>query len=138
MEAENQFNLGRASEITRDEMKFQKFVNRLRTRFTILFDNLLEVQLVLKGVTTREEWKEIKNDIYYEFAEDNHFAELKYSELMRERLSLLRDIDEYTGRYFSQEYIRKYVLRQSEAEIAQMAKEMEASGGGEDEDDLDF
>ena len=135
MEAENQFNLGRASEITRDEMKFQKFVNRLRTRFTILFDNLLEVQLVLKGVTTREEWKDIKNDIYYEFAEDNHFAELKYSELMRERLSLLRDIDEYTGKYFSQEYIRKFVLRQSEDDIEEIDKQIAQEEPTEDEED---
>ena len=94
MEAENQFNLGRASEITRDELKFSKFVKRLRLRFSHLFLNILEIQLALKGITTRKEFKEeMRNRIFFDFADDNHFAELKYSEMMRERITLLRDVD---------------------------------------------
>ena len=137
MEAENQFNLGRASEITRDELKFSKFVKRLRLRFANLFLNVLEVQLALKGITTRKEFREdIKNKIYFDFADDNHFAELKYSEMMRERLTLLRDVDEYVGKYYSTEYVRKYVLRQSEDDIQDIDKQISAEGSDQ-EDNMD-
>jgi len=137
MEAENQFNLGRASEITRDELKFSKFIARLQLRFSHLFLGLLEIQLALKGVTTRKEFQEeMRKSIFFEYAEDNHFTELKYSETMRERLSLLRDIDEYTGKYFSTEYIRKYVLRQSEEDIEEIDKQI-ADEGSDQEDDME-
>ena len=138
MEAENQFNLGRASEITRDELKFSKFVKRLRLRFSHLFLNILEIQLVLKGITTRKEFKEeMKNRIFFDFADDNHFAELKYSEMMRERITLLRDVDEYVGKYYSTEYVRKYVLRQSEEDIQEIDKQISAEGSDQEDDDME-
>ena len=134
MEAENQFNLGRASEITRDELKFSKFVKRLRLRFSHLFIRLLEIQLALKGITTRKEFmEEMCNKIYFDFAEDNHFAELKASEVMTERLRLLGDIDQYVGKYFSTKYIREKVLHQSEEDIEQIDKEIEIEGSDEDD-----
>jgi len=142
MEAENQFNLGRASEITRDELKFSKFVKRLRLRFSHLFIRLLEIQLALKGITTRKEFmEEMCNKIYFDFAEDNHFAELKASEVMTERLRLLSDIDQYVGKYFSTKYIREKVLHQSEEDMEQIDKEIEIEGSDEEEapqDNSDF
>lgn len=133
MEAENQFNLGRSSEITRDEIKFSKFVLRLRSKFTSLFDDLLEIHLALKGITTRAEWKEIKQDIFYNFQEDNHFTELKESEIMTERLRMLGEIDSYVGKYFSEEWVRKNVLRMTEDEIKDTDKQIKAEGGDEEE-----
>jgi len=124
LETETQFNLGRSSEITRDELKFSRFINRLRNRFTELFMILLERQLLLKGIITKKEWKEIKGQIYYDFLEDNHFAELKNNEILQGRLQLLGDIDQYTGKYFSVEWIRKNVLMQTEDDIEEMDEQM--------------
>jgi hypothetical protein len=137
MEAESQFNLGRASEITRDELKFHKFVERLRVRFSILFDELLEIHLALKGITTRKEWKEMREHIYYNFMEDNHFTELKESEMMTERLRILGDVDQYVGKYFSEEWIRKNVLRMSEENIQDIEKQIKKEGSDEDMEDDD-
>ena len=120
LEADNSFNLGRASEITRDELKFSKFIARLRYRFSELFHILLERQLLLKGIITKQEWNDIKGKIYYDFLEDNHFSELKNAEIMRERLNTLRDIDEYVGKYYSTEWVRKNVLMQTEDEIEEI------------------
>ena len=120
LEADNSFNLGRASEITRDELKFSKFIARLRYRFSELFHILLERQLLLKGIITKQEWNDIKGKIYYDFLEDNHFSELKNAEIMRERLNTLRDIDEYVGKYYSAEWVRKNVLMQTEDEIEEI------------------
>jgi hypothetical protein len=125
MDAENQFNLGRASEITRDELKFNKFVMRLRNRFSILFSDLLEIQLALKGVITRGEWKEMKQDIYYDFQEDNHFTELKDTEIMQGRLQILGEVDNFVGKYFSEDWIRKNVLRMTEEEIKDEQKQID-------------
>ena len=125
IESDNTFNLGRASEITRDELKFSKFIARLRLRFSHLFDRLLETQLLLKGICTRNEWKQIKEEIHYDFVQDMHFAELKEVEIMKERLNLLGEIDQYVGKYFSVRYIREKVLRQSETEIEDLNKEMQ-------------
>ena len=125
MDAENQFNLGRASEITRDELKFNKFVMRLRNRFSILFSDLLEIQLALKGVITRGEWKEMKQDIFYDFQEDNHFTELKEMEIMQGRLQILGDVDSFVGKYFSEDWIRKNVLRMTEEEIKDEQKQID-------------
>ena len=125
MDAENQFNLGRASEITRDELKFNKFVMRLRNRFSILFSDLLEIQLALKGVITRGEWKEMKQDIYYDFQEDNHFTELKETEIMQGRLQILGEVDNFVGKYFSEDWIRKNVLRMTEEEIKHEQKQID-------------
>jgi len=125
MDAENQFNLGRASEITRDELKFNKFVMRLRNRFSILFSDLLEIQLALKGVITRGEWKEMKQDIHYDFQEDNHFTELKDTEIMQGRLQILGEVDNFVGKYFSEDWIRKNVLRMTEEEIKDEQKQID-------------
>tara|TARA_Y100000361_G_C11125160_1_gene325479 strand:- start:315 stop:1199 length:885 start_codon:yes stop_codon:yes gene_type:complete len=135
MEQENQFQLGRASEITRDELKFNKFIKRLRSKFTTLFDELLEIHLALTGVTTRKEWQEMKQDIYYDFMEDNHFTELKDTEILTERLRLLGDIDSYAGKYFSEQWIRTNVLRMTEDEVAEIEKQINQEGGGEDPED---
>jgi hypothetical protein len=136
LESDNGFSLGRTSEITRDELKFSKYIARLRLRFTHLFDKLLETQLVLKGVCTKAEWQQLKEEIYYDFVTDAHFTELKETEVMKERLMLLSDIDNYTGKYFSVSWIRKKVLRQTEDDIKQMDEEMaEEAEDGEDEDD---
>jgi len=137
LQADGAFNLGRASEITRDELKFSRFVNRLRTRFSEIFHILLERQLLLKGVITAQEWKEMQDDIHYDFMEDNHFAELKDSEILENRLRLLADVDQYTGKYFSVSWIQKNVLRQSEEDIEQIQQEIEDEGGGEIEGDED-
>ena len=126
MEADNQFNLGRASEITRDEIKFNKFVQRLRNRFTHLFDGLLEIQLVLKGVLSRADWEEMRNTIYYNFKEDNFFSELKETEILTERLRLAGEIDPLVGKYYSMKWVRENILRMSEEDIKAVDKEIDA------------
>jgi len=128
LEPEGQFSLGRSGEITRDEVKYAKFVERLRDRFTHLFDNLLEIQLLLKGVMTREEWKEMKNDIKYDFQRDNYYAEIKEQDMMNNRLAVLGVVDAYVGKYYSVEWIRKNVLRQTEDEMKEMDSQMAAEG----------
>ncbi len=124
LESDTGFSLGRASEITRDELKFSKFIARLRNRFTHLFDRMLETQLVLKGICTKAEWQQIKEEIYFDFITDAHFAELKDAEILKERLTLLSDIDQHVGKYFSVAYVRKNILQQTEDDIKQMDKEM--------------
>lgn len=119
------FSLGRVSEITRDELKFAKFVSRLRKKFTDLFDQSLRVQCVLKGICTDEEWNDIKEHVHYDFIKDNNFTELKDAELMKERLSLLEAVDPYTGRYYSQAWIQRNVLRQNDDQIKQMQQEID-------------
>ena len=137
MEAEVNFNIGRSTEISRDEIKFQKFINRIRNKFASLFDNLLEIHLALKGVMTRSEWDEVKNSITYNFANDNHFQELKQAEIMSERLRLLGEVDPLVGKYFSLSWVRKNVLRMTEDEIIAINKEIEVEGSGEEFDNID-
>ena len=120
MESENGFNLGRAAEITRDELKFTKFVQRLRKRFTQLFHDVLKTQLVLKGIITIEDWSNLKEHIQYDYLKDGYFSELKSAELLRERLNLANEVSPYIGKYFSVEYIRKNVLRQSDDDIIEI------------------
>ena len=127
------FSLGRTGEITRDELKFSKFVDRLRNKFSEVFDQALRVQCVLKGICTSDEWDLFKENIHYDFIKDNNFSELKDAELMTNRLQLLASVDPYTGRYFSQAWIQRNVLRMNDDEIAQMEDEMEqekADGNG--------
>ncbi len=124
LESDTGFSLGRASEITRDELKFSKFIARLRNRFTHLFDRMFETQLVLKGICTKAEWQQIKEEIYFDFITDAHFAELKDAEILKERLTLLSDIDQHVGKYFSVAYVRSKILQQTEDDIKQMDKEM--------------
>ena len=137
LESDNGFSLGRASEITRDELKFSKFIQRLRLRFSHLFDRLLETQLLLKGICTRAEWNMIKEEISYDFINDMHFAELKQTEIMKERLGILSDVDNYVGKYFSAAWVRKNVLRQTEDDIEQINKEMEEESAEEDSNPSD-
>ena len=124
LEPNQGFSLGRTSEITRDELKFSKFVDRLRNKFTEVFDQALRIQCVLKGVCTAEEWDLFKEHIYYDFIKDNNFTELKEAELMNQRLGLLSAIDPYTGRYFSQKWIQRNVLRLTDDQISEMEKEI--------------
>jgi len=117
MEASSGFSLGRSTEITRDELKFTKFVQRLRKKFTEIFNDILRTQLVLKAVITDEDWLVIRDVIQYDFLQDGHFAELKDSEMLLERLRLADSMRDYVGKYFSVEYVRRKILRQSEREI---------------------
>jgi hypothetical protein len=124
LESNDGFSLGRASEITRDELKFNKFIQRLRLRFSHLFDKLLETQLLLKGVCTKQEWQQLKEDISYDYVSDVYFTELKEVEIMKERLAILGDLDPFVGKYFSVNYVRTNILRQSEDDIEKMDEEM--------------
>ena len=149
LDSQNGFNLGRAAEITRDELKFTKFVQRLRKRFTQLFHDVLKTQLVLKGIITIEDWSNLKEHIQYDYLKDGYFAELKNAEILRERISLANEVSPYIGKYYSVEYIRKNVLRQSDEDIididSQIRKEIKqgiiANPEGaqmEDDDDADI
>lgn len=126
LESQQGFSMGRATEITRDELKFTKFIQRLRNKFSTLFDDLLRVQLILKKVCTDEEWKEFKEDIWYDFKKDNNFNELKEAELMTNRLTLLQVVDPYVGRYYSMEWVRKNVLHQTDEDMEEINKQIEA------------
>ena len=121
LEPEAQFNLGRATEISRDELKFQKFVDRLRSRFAHLFYGILKTQLILKGIITEDDWDKIKNDLQIDYVRDNHFKELKDAEIMRERIQTLDQMANYIGDYFSKEYVMKNVLMFSDEDIEKMA-----------------
>jgi len=117
LEASSGFNLGRSTEITRDELKFTKFVQRLRKKFTEIFNDILRTQLVLKAVITDEDWLVIRDVLQYDFLQDGHFAELKDSEMLLERIRLANEVRDYVGKYFSVEYVRKKILRQNNREI---------------------
>ena len=118
------FSLGRSSEILRDEVKFSKFVGRMRKRFTHLFNDILRTQLLLKNVVTPEDWDIMSDHIQYDFLYDNHFAELKDSELLQERLNLASAAEPYVGKYYSADYIRRKVLRQTDQEIIDQDKQI--------------
>ena len=119
------FNLGRSSEILRDELKFAKFVGRLRKRFANMFNDMLRTQLILKNIVSTEDWETISDHIQYDFLYDNQFAELKESELMNDRLATLATIEPYIGKYYSTEYVRKKVLRQTDSEIIEIDEQIE-------------
>ena len=125
LEPQQGFSLGRSTEITRDEIKFNKFIGRLRNKFATLFDDMLRVQLVLKKVCTDEEWREFKEDIWYDFKKDNNFEELKESELLLNRVSILTQIDPFVGKYFSQLWVRKNILQQTDDDIEEINVQME-------------
>ena len=125
LESQSGFSLGRTTEITRDELKFTKFVQRLRNKFSTLFDDLMRVQLVLKRVCTEEEWKEFKEKVWYDFKKDNNFTELKESELLGTRLQTLQMIDPYVGKYYSLEWVRRNVLYQTDDEIEEINTQMQ-------------
>ena len=126
--------IGRTTEVTRDEVKFSKFIQRLRKKFSTVFDQALRIQLVLKGICTTEEWELFKEDIYFDFVKDNNFTELRDTELLRERVSLLQTVDPYIGRYYSADWVRKNILQMDDELIQQMDKEIaqedkDGSGG---------
>ena len=138
LEQESGFTLGRAQEISRDEVKFSRFVERLRGRFNNLFHTCLEKQLILKGILTLNDWRSISKNIHYEWQTDSHFAELKEAEMLQERLNLLQSMnfaDEIVGNFYSKDYIRKRILKQTQEEIDQMDREIEQEGGGEEPED---
>ena len=116
--------IGRSTEVTRDEAKFAKFVQRLRNKFTHIFDEALSVQLTLKGICTREEWEEFKEDIYYDFQKDNNFVELRDAELLRERINLLTQVDPFVGRYYSADWVKRHILQLTKEQIEEMNKEI--------------
>jgi len=123
--ADGGFNLGRSSEILRDELKFAKFVGRLRKRFAQMFNDMLRTQLILKNIVSPEDWEMIADHIQYDFLYDNQFAELKESEMLNERLGILATIEPYIGKYYSTEWVRKRVLRQTDTEIIEMDEQIE-------------
>jgi hypothetical protein len=134
LEQEAQFSLGRSSEITRDELKFQKFIDRLRRRFAYLFLGILKKQLILKGIITEEDWNDWKNDIIVGFSRDNHFSELKDAEILREKLQSLDMITNYVGEYFSKEWVMKNVLMFTDEETEDMKKEIDGEEPTEPQD----
>ena len=136
LNSDSLFSVGRATEITRDELKFAKFCIRLRGRFSSLFTEMLKKQLVLKGVTTLEDWNLIQDDIRYDFAKDNYFTELKDAEILEGRINQARNIQDMIGKYYSHEWVRKNVLHQSDDDIAendmQVSAENKAVQAGDD------
>jgi hypothetical protein len=129
LEAEAGFSLGRSTEITRDELKFTKFVQRLRKKFTPLFTDILKTQLILKGVITIEDWKSMHQHIQYNFLQDGHFAELKKAELLEDRVNALGNIESYIGTFFSKRWVQKNVLNLTDAEIDMMQDEINKESG---------
>ena len=125
LESEGGFNMGKSTEITRDEIKFSKFIQRLRKKFSELFQDLMRTQLILKGIITPEDWDTIKEFVVYDFKDDNHFQELKELEILNERMTALQAVNDYVGTYYSVEYVRRYVLQQSDTEIAAIDKQIE-------------
>jgi len=125
LEPDNGFNMGRSSEIQRDELKFFKFVEKMRQKFAELFLQALRVQLVLKGIMSEDDWQKIKDDVKFDFARDSYFTELKNNEILTERMNLLSSMNEHIGKYYSIDWIRKHILHQSEEEIKQMDAEIQ-------------
>ena len=124
LETETTFNIGRAAEITRDEVKFQKFVARLRKRFSELFTDLLKTQLILKGILTLEDWESMKEHVQFDYIADNYFTELKEIEIRNERMNEVANMDPYVGKYFSADYIRRQVLKHTDVEIKEIDKQI--------------
>jgi hypothetical protein len=139
LEQEAQFSLGRSTEISRDEVKFQKFVDRLRNRFGMLFTEILKKQLIMKGLITEEDWDQWKNDIAIDYIRDNHFTELKDAELLANRLQTLDQVQQYVGEFFSKEYVMKNILMLDDDGMKQMkdqiAQETQAGEINNDEDE---
>ena len=125
LQGDSGFSMGRSSEILRDEVKFSKFVGRMRKRFSEMFSDMLKTQLILKNIITPEDWEYMSDHIQYDFLYDNHFAELKDAELLRERLTLAEQTMQYVGKYYSNDYVRRSVLRQTDEQIIEQDKLIE-------------
>ena len=135
LEQEAQFSLGRSTEINRDEVKFQKFIDKIRRRFSKMFIDILRKQLILKGIITEQDFNTWKNDITVDFLRDNHFTELKDAEVLQNRLNTLDQISQYVGEYFSREWVMKNVMQMSEEDIENMKDQVEGeNASGEDAD----
>ena len=133
LEQEAQFSLGRSTEIGRDEVKFQKFIDRLRKRFSHLFLGILRKQLLMKGIITEQDWEQWKNEIQVDFIRDNHFTELKDMELLQDRLNVLDAVSNYVGEYFSREWVMKNVMMMTDEDIQQMKDQVEAENANSDD-----
>jgi hypothetical protein len=125
LKSDNAFNLGRSSEITRDEVKFSKFISRLRAKFNSLFLDLLRVQLILKGIISPDDWDDFSQNIRFDYMQDNHFSELKDNEIIQGRLNLLQSIDPFVGKYYTTDWVKKNILHQTDEEIAEMKDEID-------------
>ena len=134
LEQEAQFSLGRSTEISRDEVKFQKFIDRLRKRFSMLFFGILRKQLIMKGVITEQDWESWKNDINVDYLRDNHFTELKNTEILQDRLSTLDAVSSYVGEYFSREWVMKNVMQMTDEDIQDMKDQVEAENANSDDE----
>ena len=144
LETESTFNMGRGAEITRDEVKFTKFIQKLRSKFNVLFNDVLKTQLILKGVISEEDWPSIKDNITYQYLKDGHYAEQRDMDMLRDRLEILNTIEPYIGEWFSKEYVQKHVFRMSDEEITDMQKSIDSEpeppdiesndDGGKDDD----
>ena len=135
LEQESQFSLGRSTEINRDEVKFQKFIDRLRKRFSMLFTGILKKQLILKGIITEQDWENWKNNIQIDFQRDNHFTELKNAEVLQNRIGVLDQVSQYVGEYFSREWVMKNVMMMSDDDIKEMKDQVEGENAVKDEDE---
>jgi len=125
LEQEAQFSLGRSTEISRDEVKFQKFIDRLRRRFGSVFLGILKKQLILKGIITAQDWEEWKDDIYVDYIKDNHFSELKDQEILQSRIGLMNEVTQYVGEYFSKDWVMRNILMFSDDDIEKMQKDID-------------
>jgi hypothetical protein len=137
LEQESQFSMGRSTEISRDEVKFQKFIDKLRRRFSAMFLGILRKQLVLKAVITEQDWEEWKDDIYIDFVRDNHFTELKEMEIYRERAGLMNEMVGFVGEYISKEWVMRNIMRFSDEDLEQMQKEIDGEISSGEVDDPD-
>ena len=117
--------MGRSTEISRDEVKFQKFIDRLRRRFGGVFLGILKKQLILKGIITAQDWEEWKDDIYVDYIKDNHFSELKDQEILQSRIGLMNEVTQYVGEYFSKDWVMRNVLMFSDDDIEKMQKDID-------------
>ena len=135
LEQEAQFSLGRSTEVNRDELKFQKFIDRLRVRFSHLFYGILKTHLVLKGIITEEDWEDWKNDITIDYIKDNHFAELRDAEMLRERLQTMDLVQQYVGEYYSKEWVQKNILMLTDEDIEEMNKQLDAESKEEPDEE---
>lgn len=138
LEADSTFNLGRSSEISRDEVKFQKFIDRIRKRFSSIFLEALKVQLILKGIISKQDWDEMKEEISIDYISDSHFAELKENEVLKERLEMLDTISDHIGKFYSINWVRRNILQQNDEDIKEIDKEIEEEKDMYDDDDDDM
>jgi hypothetical protein len=138
LESESGFNLGRSTEITRDEVKFAKFIEKLRSRFNYLFLNILKIQLIAKGIILESEWNVLEQQIMFKYQKDSYFSELKELEIMKDKMEILRDMQEYVGVYFSKEYIKKEVLHQTDEDILKIESQIQKESASEPQEEGEF